>query len=223
MSSWVEVEIFSNPDSHGPGGRSRDPTSARYRRFEARQRQRKTIFDEYRVRERDPRWKTLDRGSGDEPSRTALIRRSASATPAARDVAAAYRALRKGAEEANDALTASDFYFGEMEMRRFDERSALLWLYWLVSGYGTRWLRSASAYLIAVAIAVAILLLAGTEPGLRLGRAVTFALSATVYAARVPDGHTLTGWGELAQLWLRTAGPLFLALTLIAIRSRVKR
>ena len=36
MSSWVEVEIFSNPDSHGPGGRSRDPTSARYRRFEAR-------------------------------------------------------------------------------------------------------------------------------------------------------------------------------------------
>jgi hypothetical protein len=37
VSSWVAVEILSNPDSHGPGGRSRDPTSARYRRFEARE------------------------------------------------------------------------------------------------------------------------------------------------------------------------------------------
>ena len=27
---------MSNPDSHGPGGRSPDPTSAHYRRFEAR-------------------------------------------------------------------------------------------------------------------------------------------------------------------------------------------
>lgn len=158
-------------------------------------RQRKTIVDEYRVREANPRWKTLEGGSGDEPSTAALTSRDASPTPAVRDVAAAYRALRKGAEEANDTLTASDFYFGEMEMRRVDERSGLLWVYWLVSGYGTRWLRSASAYFMVVAIAVAVLLLAGMEPGLRLGRAITFALSVTVYAAKVPDGQKLTGWG----------------------------
>ena len=36
VSSWVACRDFSNPDSHGPGGRSHDPTSAHYRRFEAR-------------------------------------------------------------------------------------------------------------------------------------------------------------------------------------------
>ena len=51
MSSWVEVEIFSNPDSHGPGGRSRDPTSARYRRFEARRKQRDALLA--KIAERD--------------------------------------------------------------------------------------------------------------------------------------------------------------------------
>jgi hypothetical protein len=35
VSSWVGIEILSNPDSHGPGGRSQAPTSARYWRFEA--------------------------------------------------------------------------------------------------------------------------------------------------------------------------------------------
>ena len=36
VSSWVACRDFSNPDPHGPGGRSPHPTSARYRRFEVR-------------------------------------------------------------------------------------------------------------------------------------------------------------------------------------------
>src|ERR1022692_617514 len=34
VSSWVGIRILSNPNSHGPGGRSQDPTSAHYWRFE---------------------------------------------------------------------------------------------------------------------------------------------------------------------------------------------
>ena len=72
---------------------------------------------------------------------------------AAGEVAAIYRALRKGREDNKDEPGAADFYYGEMEMRRrakptarpgmrgrlslWAER-AILWVYWLTSGYGLR-------------------------------------------------------------------------------------
>jgi len=34
VSSWVGIKVLSNPDSHGPGGRSPLPGIDRYRRFE---------------------------------------------------------------------------------------------------------------------------------------------------------------------------------------------
>jgi hypothetical protein len=57
-------------------------------------------------------------------------------TPLApRYIANAYRDLRKGREDSKDEPGAADFYYGEMEMRRYDkERSlaerAVLSLYW---------------------------------------------------------------------------------------------
>ncbi len=36
VSSWAGIGTLSNPDSHGPGGCSQNPTSACYRRFGAR-------------------------------------------------------------------------------------------------------------------------------------------------------------------------------------------
>ena len=51
-----------------------------------------------------------------EPRR--LSSRSAPSTPAPHQIAAIYRALRKGQEERKDEPGAADFYYGEMEMRR---------------------------------------------------------------------------------------------------------
>jgi hypothetical protein len=36
VSSWVEHQGLSNPDSHGPGGRHPAPALHAYRRFEAK-------------------------------------------------------------------------------------------------------------------------------------------------------------------------------------------
>jgi hypothetical protein len=81
-------------------------------------------------------------------------------------VAALYRDLRKGREDNKDEPGAADFYYGEMEMRRHAKRadaqselqrrhygpwaaatteSAVLWLYWLLSGYALRAWRALAA------------------------------------------------------------------------------
>lgn len=54
------------------------------------------------------------------------------------EIAALYRALRKGSEDAKDEPGAADFYYGEMEMRRHTPGSAqrlVVWAYWALSGY----------------------------------------------------------------------------------------
>jgi hypothetical protein len=63
-----------------------------------------------------------------------------------------YRDLRKGREDAKDEPGAADFYFGEMEMRRFaappwSVERFLLTAYWLVAGYGLRSSRAFAALL----------------------------------------------------------------------------
>jgi len=62
-------------------------------------------------------------------------------------IADRYRALRKGREDAKNEPGAAYFYYGEMEMRRHSRTSpaaerGIIWLYWLISGYGLRSLRS---------------------------------------------------------------------------------
>jgi uncharacterized protein YjbI with pentapeptide repeats len=76
-------------------------------------------------------------------------------------LAAVYRELRKGREDAKDERGAGDFYYGEMEMRRHDSTKPLaeqfvLFLYWLFSGYALRASR-ALLWLVGV-LAVAALL-----------------------------------------------------------------
>jgi hypothetical protein len=52
----------------------------------------------------------------------------------------------KGREDSKDEPGAADFYYGEMEMRRHSTGTppsrrpivSIIWLYWLVSGYGLR-------------------------------------------------------------------------------------
>jgi uncharacterized protein YjbI with pentapeptide repeats len=89
-------------------------------------------------------------------------------------LATLYRALRKGREDNKDEPGAADFYYGEMEMRRQarhdqarQERKrfhyatsaaartehAILWLYWLTSGYGLRAWRALAAVLVVLLVA----------------------------------------------------------------------
>jgi hypothetical protein len=146
-------------------------------------------------------------------------------------LAVLYRALRKAQEDSKNEPGAADFYYGEMEMRRRDRHTpsaerVVVWLYWLVSGYGLRGVR-ALAWLAVVVVGMAALLQAigfnGGDPGFR---------DAVIYAAQstlsIMSGNTAltehVSWaGEVLRIVLRLAGPLLLGLALLAVRNRVKR
>ncbi len=68
-------------------------------------------------------------------------------------LAGLYRQLRKGLEDAKNEPGAADFYYGEMEMRRHARTTptperVIIWLYWLISGYGLRAVRSIAVLVI---------------------------------------------------------------------------
>jgi uncharacterized protein YjbI with pentapeptide repeats len=165
--------------------------------------------------------------------------------PDSRRIAATYRGLRKAKEDSKDEPGAADFYYGEMEMRRhapqetgggvgarlsFWGERVVMTAYWLVSGYGLR----ASRALICLAIAVAGGAALFSWVGFRddqlydppydqsYGWALLLALEAAVSLLRAPEVK-LTAWGEVVQIALRILGPLFVGLTLLALRGRVKR
>jgi hypothetical protein len=159
------------------------------------------------------------------PKRT----RDAELAAEAERLATTYRALRKGREDESDAPGAGDFYYGEMEMRRHGEASgperAVIWLYWLVSGYGLR----ASRALLALAVTIAIFAFFfdwwGFRPDRDFGRSLLFSIESTSSLFRIPEvkGSVLTGGGEVLQVILRLLGPLFFGLALLSLRGRVKR
>jgi uncharacterized protein YjbI with pentapeptide repeats len=87
-------------------------------------------------------------------------------------LAGLYRQLRKAQEDAKNQPGAADFYYGEMEMRRHADTTpaaerAIIRLYWLISGYGLRALRSLGALLVVGVIVTTALVgwgLAATAP-----------------------------------------------------------
>ncbi len=93
--------------------------------------------------------------------------------PAPRPAAIAllYRALRKGREDSKDEPGAADFYYGEMEMRRHDRTApwperVVLWLYWLVAGYGLRASRALGLLFGVLTVATILLAAVGFAPAL---------------------------------------------------------
>jgi hypothetical protein len=142
-------------------------------------------------------------------------------------VASIYRSLRKGREDAKDEPGAADFYYGEMEMRRHDDTApraerAILWLYWLVSGYGLRASRAFAA-LVAVVVAFAFALDAwGFEPDRSFDHALLVSVQSTTSLLR-GISEPLTTAGDWLTTALRLAGPLLFGLMLLSLRGRVKR
>jgi Pentapeptide repeats (9 copies) len=145
-------------------------------------------------------------------------------------VASVYRALRKAREDAGDAPGAADFYYGEMEMRRLDrERSraerAVLLAYWLISGYGLRASRAAFAFLLLVGLGSLIIWAAGFHQQPTYLHALRTAIESTSSLFRITTGtdQGLTHAGFATEWLLRWLGPLFIGLTFISLRGRVKR
>jgi hypothetical protein len=144
-------------------------------------------------------------------------------------LAALYRELRKGLEDSKNEPGAADFYYGEMEMRRLDRRTAwaerlIIWLYWLVAGYGLRGIRTLAWLAVVVVGFGALLHIVGfstrPSPSSYWG-SLLYAVSSTVSIG--DEQVQLTGWGKLLRITLRLAGPLLLGLTLLSVRNRVKR
>jgi hypothetical protein len=144
-------------------------------------------------------------------------------------LAVMYRALRKAQEDSKNEPGAADFYYSEMEMRRRDRHTPwaeriILWLYWLVSGYGLRGLRALASLTVVVVGLAALLHVAGyaipPSPASIWG-SLLYAAGSTLSIG--DDQVRLTGWGKLLRIALRLAGPVLLGLALLSIRNRVKR
>jgi uncharacterized protein YjbI with pentapeptide repeats len=151
--------------------------------------------------------------------------------PGPAELAAIYRRLRKGREDAKNEPGAADFYYGEMEMRRHAHNTPwaerlLLWLYWLTAGYALR----ASRALATLAAVLAVLAVGFWQVGFgqhhpsywaSLVYAGLATLSLEGKAKVLADQLTLPG--ELLRISLRLTGPVLFALALLSIRNRVKR
>jgi hypothetical protein len=100
----------------------------------------------------------------------------------------------------------------------------VLWLYWLVSGYGLRAGRALAALVITIALGAVLLSLFGfdgDEPP--EAGAVIFAIESSISLLRTPDTKILTDGGHVVHIVLRLAGPLFFGLAIFSLRGRVKR
>ncbi|MFI8998668.1 pentapeptide repeat-containing protein [Streptomyces sp. NPDC053542] len=116
--------------------------------------------------EEERQWRTLPRRRhparhawGDPPE-------SPDSVPGLATLTTTYRQLRKAREDAKDEPGAADFYYGEMEMRRysFGWRKAERWLlqaYWLLSGYGLRASRALLGLVLAMAATVLLMMAFG--------------------------------------------------------------
>src|SRR6266540_2648615 len=168
------------------------------------------------------------------------------------EIANLYRALRKGHEDNKDEPGAADFYYGEMELRRKASPPSIerliLWLYWLVSGYGLRAWRAITATLVVLAVFAMLMVTAGfqhpargqpgslttapattTRPAATIQASETSVAAAMIYGARTAIGLTrnpqpaLTRWGDVLQIAVRIMVPVLLGLAVLSIRGRVRR
>jgi hypothetical protein len=145
----------------------------------------------------------------------------------ASQVAAVYRNLRRSFEAKSDAPGAADFYYGEMEMRRHSREAgvaeqAIIWLYWILSGYSLRASR-AFGWLLALIVSCTIAMAYfgfKEEPATYLD---SFIFSLQAALPGLQSDSSLTTIGELVEIGLTLLAPLLFALALLALRGRVKR
>jgi uncharacterized protein YjbI with pentapeptide repeats len=159
-----------------------------------------------------------------------------SRTPTADEIASIYRQLRKGREDSKDEPGAADFYYGEMEMRRmavlqparlsarlaWKTERAVLFVYWLVAGYGLRASRAFLALLVTIGVFAFALWAFGFPTSHSFMSSVLYSAQSTTGLLRT-QVVPLTTAGEWLTIGLRLLGPLFFGLTLLSVRARIKR
>jgi hypothetical protein len=160
-------------------------------------------------------------GSGWDEDDTSELLEQASPPPEPEQIAGIYRAPRKGREDTKDEPGASDFYYGEMEMRRHAKGAGagrgqlarassraerlLLTLYWAVSGYGLRASRALAALALAVALFTAGFHLYGFRDRVRPYAARTELQPALAKPFPPSPGDVVEAWGSL-EAWTFSAG-----------------
>jgi hypothetical protein len=142
-------------------------------------------------------------------------------------IAAVYRDLRSSLEARSNQPGAADFYYGEMDMRRHSVESGLaerliIWLYWILSGYGLRASRSFFWLATFLVVGASVSAWYGFTSGpVAWTSGLIFALRAAL-PGWVGD-HDLTTTGEVTEILLKVLGPTLFGLALLALRGRVKR
>jgi hypothetical protein len=152
-----------------------------------------------------------------------------------------YRELKQNYEDRRDYERAGDFHYGEKEMRRQNPDTprglwVFLWLYWLFSGYGERFLRP----LLWAGLLFVLSTIGYMWWGLHLkdsssSLAWTYPwinpwdwLRAAYYSFRVmtllkPDDWVPLRYAQLVNTFQTLLGPTFLGLFALALRQRLKR
>lgn len=141
-----------------------------------------------------------------------------------RRIRESYQVLKQKYAQMGDHVRAGDFHYGEMEMKRHEYgwRAGWEFLYWALSGYGTRPLR-ALVVLASLVLGFAIAYHYANPAAFGDFReALLFSLSATaLQRPEVPTGvGLLTRALHVAQAIL---GPVQIALLVLALRMRLKR
>ncbi len=145
----------------------------------------------------------------------------------ASQVACVYRELRRSFEAKSDEPSAADFYYGEMEMRRYNREAGLaerliVWMYWLISGYGLRSLRAFVCLTVLMIICGLVMSLAGFAMGpVNWHTGLLYCISAPFPS--VYGEISLTTMGRIVTVVVRVLSPILFAMGLLAIRGRVKR
>jgi hypothetical protein len=142
-------------------------------------------------------------------------------------VAIVYRMLKRAQDSERNYAGGSEFFYGEMEMRRRSKEEGfanrfILTMYWFVSGYGLRAWRAFSffgAIVILGAIVAHKYAFCGGDG--TFSQALNFALRATIPGLRPVDG--LSSTGRFLEIGLAVLGPIFFAMGAIALRARVRR
>jgi uncharacterized protein YjbI with pentapeptide repeats len=143
-------------------------------------------------------------------------------------IANTYRAMRKAREASHDYPGAADFYYGEMEMRREGAESwverTILTVYWLTSGYGLRAGRAVLVFAVAVLILAACFQTVGLNDPPNFSRTIGWTLTASISVVKPPTEEvSMTTVGLYLNAITRILGPALIALTVLALRSRVRR
>jgi uncharacterized protein YjbI with pentapeptide repeats len=141
-------------------------------------------------------------------------------------IADLYRALRKGREEIKNEPGAADFYYGEMEMRRFAHPTTgstigtpsrgraergLLTAYWLASGYGLRASRALATLLLVLTLATVGFAVVGFAPSMTTAyQQVAVPGGGTRYEPQ-PIRGAPPGWAEAATYSVQSTTSLLRA------------